>query len=362
MACTAFASLLDSTADAKDLSPLYEETFDIAAGGASLTRATRYGVVFANPALLPFSGSFHRWLGSETSIHINRESVDFAKQLLPGNSSTGDQGAGDSSNEFVDHVLSEPFMAGTQNSLAYLNSYGGIGAFSKFEIDLEVQEYSETGLPSVKLTGKSYQGGTASGAFRLPVIPLSLGLTAKYLTASEPQASIDLADPAALERYQDPTALANLVDQATGAGFDMGALLFFQGPKLDYRFAIKVDDVGGTSFSGSDQISGFKQVASAGAAITVHTGKDAVHLALDRRDLFRVYGTPSFKATRAGVKVILRNWIGLAAGFYDGYPSAGAEVDLFFIKLGVAAYRRENSNIPGLSPRNIYIANLAAGF
>jgi hypothetical protein len=342
---------------------MYEETFDIAAGGASLTRATRYGVVFANPALLPFSGSFHRWLGSETSLHINKESVDYAKTLVPGASTANEESSGNSaSSEFLDHVFSAPFLAGTQNSLAYLNAYGGIGAFSKFEVDLEAQEYSETGMPAVRLRGKSYKGGTASAAMRIPFLPLSLGLTAKYLVASEPQATIDVSDPTAIEQYQDPAALAELVDQATGTGVDVGSVLFLQGPKVDYRFALKVDDAGGTSFTGSDQIDDFKQVISAGAAVTFHTGKDAIHLAIDRRDLTGAYDSPPFKSTRAGVKAILRNWIGLAAGFYDGYPSAGAEVDLFFLKLGVATYRRENSNVPGLSPRNIYIANLAAGF
>jgi hypothetical protein len=354
------------TARAKDLAPMYEETFDIASGGASLTRATRYGTVFSNPALLPFSGSFHRWLGSEFSMHINKESVDYAKTLLPGSTSnqsdSGDGSTNSASSKFVDHVFSAPFLAGTQTSFAYLNAYGGIGAFSKFEVDLEAQEYSESGMPAVTLRGKSYQGGTLSGAARIPFMPLSLGVTAKYLLAAEPMTSIDVADPNALAQYQDPSALADLVEQAAGYGFDVGALVFLQGPRMDYRFALKVDDAGGTSFSGSDQIKEFKQVTSAGAAVTFHTGKDAIHLAIDRRDMTNAYNTPPFKATRAGVKVILRNWVGLAAGYYDGYPSMGAEIDLILLKVGVASYRREISDAPGLTPRNIYVANFAAGF
>ena len=111
---------------ARDLSPVYEETFDIAAGGASLTRASRYGAALANPALLPFSGSFHRWLGSEFSVHVNQESVAMAKSMLPGSS-----GSDSSSSDFVDHVFEAPFLAGTQTSLAYLNAYGGFGIFFK---------------------------------------------------------------------------------------------------------------------------------------------------------------------------------------------------------------------------------------
>ncbi len=342
---------------ARDLSPVYEETFDIAAGGASLTRASRYGAALANPALLPFSGSFHRWLGSEFSLHINRESVDMAKAMLPGSS-----GSGSDSSDFVDHVFEAPFLAGTQTSLAYLNAYGGIGFFSKFEVDLEAQKYGPTGLPTIILNGKSYTGGTVSAAKRVPFLPLSLGLTAKYLMISEPTLAIDLADPNAAAQFQDPSALSGLVNPSRGIGYDMGALLFLQGPRVDWRWALKIDDVGGSSFSGGDSVEDFKQVVSTGASVTFHTGKDAIHIAVDRRDLQNTYGTPAFKSTRAGVKFLLRGYIGFAAGYYDGYPSYGAELDLIFLKLGAASYRRERTASPGLSPRDIYVMNLATGF
>ncbi len=342
---------------ARDLSPIYEETFDIAAGGASLTRASRYGAALANPALLPFSGSFHRWLGSEFSLHINQESAAMAKSMLPGASSNSESSSG-----FVDHVFESPFLAGTQTSLAYLNAYGGIGFFSKFEVDLEAQEYGPTGLPAIILNGKSYTGGTVSAAGQIPFTPLSLGLTAKYLMLSEPYASIDLADPDATSQFQDPSALSALVNPSNGVGYDLGALLFFQGPRVDWRWALKIDDVGGTSLSGGDAVEDFKQVISTGASVTFHTGGDAIHIAVDRRDLQNAYGTPAFKSTRAGVKVLLRGYVGVAAGYYDGYPSYGAELDLIFLKLGVASYRRERTDSPGVSARNVYVMNLATGF
>ena len=348
---------LTTIAAARDLSPVYEETFDIAAGGASLTRASRYGAAIANPALLPFSGSFHRWLGSEFSLHINTESVAMAKTLLPGASSANASGS-----SFVDHVFHSPFLAGTQTSLAYLNAYGGIGFFSKFEVDLAAQEYGPTGLPTILLNGKSYTGATVSAATRIPFMPLSLGITAKYLMMSEPAISIDLADPNAVAQYQDPSALSALVNPSHGIGYDLGALLFIQGPHMDWRWALKIDDVGGTTIGGGDAVDDFKQVLSTGASVTFHTGKDAIHIAIDRRDLQNAYATPAFKSTRAGVKVLLRGYIGIAAGYYDGYPSYGTELDLIFLKIGAASYRRERTNSPGLSARNVYVINLATGF
>lgn len=342
------------TANARDLSPIYEETFDIAAGGASLTRASRYGAAIANPALLPFSGSFHRWVGSELSLHINKDSVDYAKNLISGTS--------EEDSNFLSHIFTSPFLVGTQSSLAYLNAYGGVGFFSKFEVDLEAVQYGTTGMPEITLRGKSYTGITASGATALPMTPISLGFTAKYLMISEPSTTLDLADPEAISQFQDPSSLSSLVDPATGVGLDVGALWFKQGRHVDWRLALKIDDLGGVKFSGGDSAEPYKQVASAGIAMTLHTGKDAIHVSVDKRDLKNAYGTPPFKSWRGGVKLLARGYIGLAAGYYDGFPSYGAEVDLIFLKLGVASYRRESSQVPGLSPRDIYIMNLAAGF
>ncbi len=354
------ALALPSTAVARDLSPIYEETFDIAAGGASLTRATRYGVALANPALLPVSGSFHRWLGSEFALHINKESVDYAKTLMPGSSSSSSDSG--NSSAFVDHVFQNPFLAGTQTSFAYLNAYGGLGFFSKFEVDLEAQEYGPTGMPTIILNGKSYSGGTLSGAGRIPFTPFSLGVTGKYLMLAEPGAAIDVSDPNAVAQYQDPSAISALVTPSTGTGFDIGALMFLQGPRVDWRVALKVDDVGGTKLSGGDAIDDFKQVTSVGGSFTLHTGKDALHVSVDKRDIQNAYSMPPFKAIRAGAKLTLRGYAGVAAGYYDGYPSAGAELDLIFLQLGFATYRREITGAPGVNPRNVYIMNMAAGF
>ena len=62
--------------------PIYEDPFDIGAGGASLTRASKDGMIFSNPALLPQGGKFFRWVGTTFTLLSNKESIDTAREIF----------------------------------------------------------------------------------------------------------------------------------------------------------------------------------------------------------------------------------------------------------------------------------------
>lgn len=59
---------------------------------------------------------------------------------------------------------------------------------------------------------------------------------------------------------------------------------------------------------------------------------------------------------------MLRTYIGLAAGVYHGYPSAGIELDLLLMRLGVSTYTREFGDHPGVDPRRIVMGSISTGF
>src|SRR5262245_37670234 len=69
--------------------PIYEDPFDIGSGGASLTRASKEGMIFSNPALLPLGSKTFRWLGFTLSLLANKESIDTARQLATTASKSG---------------------------------------------------------------------------------------------------------------------------------------------------------------------------------------------------------------------------------------------------------------------------------
>jgi len=358
----------------KTVEPVYQDPFDLAAGGASLTRASKEGTLFSNPALLHLASGFIRWIGSSTTLTLNKESVNTARKFLPksaggsggassSNSSTTDSSTTNSSTEIVNDVLKNPVRVGWGEAISLLTRRVGGAFFSRFELDLGAHEYGPAGLPQIELQTESYNGFALGAPVPTPLSWLIFGVTAKYIMASEEYVSADLVDQTQVTKYSDPKMAKSLYSQNSGVGLDAAALLFFQGSSLDLTMAAKADDIGDTQLSGdSSGPKQLKQVTSAGLGLTLHTGADAIHLAADYRDIGNAYKQPLFKRIYAGTKVTLRQHLGVAAGFYQGYPSMGAEVDLFFLRLALTAYTRELGDHPGVAPRRMYMFSLSTGF
>lgn len=346
---------------------VYEDPFDLGAGGASLTRASKDGRIFANPALMPQGGGLFRWLGSTISVLANKESVGTAQSILK-----KAQGGGETASEaeqaaetaaFIDKVFKDPVRVGWGFSLALVTSNFGVSVFSRFEPDIRARAYGATGLPEVRFEAESYHGVGVGTAIRTPWKALSLGVTGKYLYAAEPTLAVEISDTESIAAFQDQDLVQDLTSHNTGVGFDAGAVLLLQGNYVDFSVAAKADDLGNTALKGpAESPTEFKQVQSAGVGLTLHTGSDAIHMAVDYRDIGDSYGEELFKKVYAGTKVLIRTYVGVSAGYYNGYPSYGAEIDLILVRLAGTAYTRELGDHPGADPRRIYMFSLSAGF
>lgn len=342
----------------KSTQPVYEEPFDLAAGGAALTRASQEGILFTNPAQLPFGGQFFRWFGAQFAVNAARESIDFAKTAT-GGGAEGEEG--DQAGEVLDHLLKKktPIHFGATTATSFITSHFGVGAFARFEPDIYGQQFGSAGVPSVVASAEAYAGAVASAATAVTKW-LSLGLTAKYLYVAEPEIELALTDEAKIaELSTNPAALQDAASFGSGIGTDVGLLMFFQGRSLDYRFAVKVDDVGDTQFTGTQ--AAFKQTIHVGTGITLHGATNALHLSLDYRDVTNVYEEKPFKRIHAGAKLLLLNYLGLAAGYYQGIPSVGVRMNLFLMQLGVTAYGREMGSTTESRQRNLYVAYFGVG-
>lgn len=324
--------------------PVYQEAFDLAAGGASLTRATQEGIVYSNPALLPLGGAWLRWVGIQTAVITDQTSANALK-------------AGDTPSS--EELFERPFHLGQSLSLSLLSKNFAISIFERFEIDLEGQKIADGGLPTVQIDGEAYAGGVFSLASQ-PLPWLSFGLSTKYLMVSEPSIIVPLADLSYLmDLMQDPSALRDEVTPGEGMGHDLGALVFLQGRNLDFSFALKVDDVGDTQIKGKDDP--FFQTVSVGFGLAIHSRAEVLHLALDYRDILDAYDDRPFKKIYLGARLLLRHRVGLAMGLYQGIPTAGFRLDLWICTLGFTAYGRELGNYPGERQRNLYHAYVAFG-
>lgn len=347
---------------------VYEDPFDIGGGGASLTKASKDGRLFANPALMPYGGTFHKWLGSTVSLLVNKESADTARGMITNAQSGGSSGTKTDADKqaettaFVDKVFKNPVRAGWGVSLSWVTNNFGLGVFSRFEPDIRARAYGTSGLPEVQFRAESYHGVALGTALRTGVRWLSLGITAKYLYVSEPNVDAQVTDTAAIQQFQNPSAVQDLTSHNAGVGFDLGMLLFFQGDWLDFSAAAKLDDAGDTALHGpASSPKSFKQVQSAGLGLTFHSTADALHLAADYRDIANVYEEALFKKIYVGAKLTLRTYLGFSAGYYNGYPSYGAEIDLLLMRLAAVTYTRELGDHPGADPRHIYMGSLSIG-
>lgn len=357
----AFTQFTDHAFGKKTNQAVYEEPFDIAAGGAALTRASQEGVMFANPALMPYGEKAFRWFGSEFALLATKNSYNELQSLTgrkKGPSKEGQEAEDDNRNYF-DQVFDNPLHFGATSTISLITNNFGIGTFARFEPDIAGQRHNETGIPEFRARAEGYTGMVASAAGRLTNW-LSLGVTGKYLYKVEPDIIIDLADVNKVQEIRnDPSSIRDQVTAGQGTSLDAGALVFLQGQKVDYRLAMKIDDIGDTQFS-EDQRP-FRQAYHAGIGLTFHNAVDSLHLSLDFRDITGVYQEPLPLRIYAGAKVIFRNFIGLAAGLYQGYPTFGVRLDLMLVKLGFSVYGRELGEYLGDAPRTIYLAYLGFG-
>ncbi len=373
--CWLWAGFGEMAQARRGIEPIYEDPWDLAAGGASLTRATQVGLLFSNPALLAWGGGFHRWLGTEFSLFTNRESVDTVREVLAGQKSdaassengatdggsASDQTSSDETSEFLDKVFEAPIHFGATSTLSWITRAGGIAVFNRVEPDIRARQYGTNGLPEVRFQAESWHGAIAGGALPTPWRWLSVGAATKWLYASEPEIGIELTDQEGIASLQGAGALEKLTTHSTGFGLDAGISMLFQGRWIDFSLAAKADDIGGTKLTGGDDPPQIQQINSVGTGLTFHTGADALHFSLDWRDVSSATHEPMFKKVRAGTKLMIRKWVGIATGVHHGYPTFGAEVDLLLVRLTATSWTREFSNTPGGDPRRLLLISLAAG-
>lgn len=340
---------------------VYQDPFDQAAGGSTLTRASQEAVMFANPALMVWGKKFFRWFGHQTAFIVGKDSVDLAQDLAQ-NAQAGSDSDSDSddTSELISDIFTTPIHLGVSTATSFITEYSGFGVFGNFESDIKGEKHNDTGIPEVRARADSYYGAFGSTGVRVTKW-WSLGVTARYMYKTEPDLSLSLADQEKVEEIiEDPQTLRTEHEYGQGTAFDVGSLFFAQGRVMDLRLALKVDDLGDTKYSKEQDA--HLQTYHAGLGLTLHNSIDAIHLSVDYRDILGVYEEPWVLRTYAGVRVLIRNYVGIAVGAYQGYPSYGVRIDLLLVKLGATVYSKEMGEYAGDDPRRIYVGYFGLGF
>ena len=366
--------------------PLYQDPFDKAAGGASLTMASREGLIFSNPALIPFGGKIVRWVGTKFNLMAPRNSLLYAyKAKSEGCSATtgamngllGGASPCEAATQDLNALMGKNTGFGVSTTLSgILNNFGASLALGQ-GVDIKVRRAGDPvtgiGLPQLVLRAESANALALSTATRIPYSPLSFGVTAKYM------ALLDTKIAVGAELATDRSALKSQTDQirggiAKGTGVDLGSLWFSQGKWVDFRLGATVQDVGsavlkpvGTPCDPANPSCTVKQpiryqTINSGVGLTFHNTTDMIHFALDYRDINNAYNEPMFKRIYAGTKVTLRNSLGLAFGMHHGYPSYGLELDAFIFKISLSTWQKVYGVDPKGDIRKYFMFSLSSGF
>ena len=333
---------------------LYENPFDLSAGGASLTRATQEGVLFANPSLPALGTGLLRWIYSRTSIHFGADAIDLARESY--NKKKAGELKVDS--QLIESVLKTPIHIGNDLNLGFITAFGGLGLFQVSRTDIQGRQFGSVGLPEVRTRAEAAAGVAAFAA--MPVgDTVSVGVSLKPLYAAESFENISLSDFSGSGTQQLLSDLKSNTQFGLGISTGLGATVQYRTSNFDLRFATTIDDFGQTKFINSN-ISPWKQILNMGVGLIPHTRSSAIHCAFDLRDVQAIYGEHWTRRSRAGCKILLNSRIGFGAGFYQGWPSYGVVLNLVLLRLEAGSYTREFGSEVGTIGRRVYF--VATGF
>jgi hypothetical protein len=328
--------------------PIYQNPFDTAAGGASLTRATQDGALYANPSLSALGRGFFRWFFTRMAFHLGKDTVDLGWKTYQSGLENID------ASEMLNKALTTPYFLGMDFTLGTLTRYGGVGVYSSLRADIAGRQFGSMGMPEIRLRALGYTGLASSAAVDFGDY-FSLGVTYRYQATGEANQTVSLLDVAA----NSSSALSDMqknLEYGFGNAVDIGGTFQLRSRHVDLRVAGTVNDVGTTSFTGN--VTPWKQTYSAGVGITFHSRASAMHCAMDRRDLTAEYGEHWTRRTYAGCKLLFAQRMGVAYGLYQGWPSYGFVLSALFIRLEGGMYTKEMGSQAGTDPRRVYFVAL----
>lgn len=330
--------------------PIYQNPFDLASGGASLTRATQEGAFFVNPSLPAFGGGFHRWFFARTQVHLGDAQAKVAYDAYAKQSAQTP-----TPQELIAKAINKPVHIGHDTALGYINRFVSLVGFSNARADLQLRKFGDAGAPQLRVRSYGIGGGGVAAHVALGDT-LALGVSSKYLEVAQVNTNLSLDD---IQGSDDPAEqLPKLLGRGSGVSHDAGLTFQVRSRRIDLRVAATVHDISGTQLG--SKLEPFAQTLAGGVGLTLHGTKHAAHCGADVRDILAAYGEHWTYRSYAGCKVLLYEWIGFGGGLSQGYPTAGMVIDLPGSRLEMGRYTREMGNQVGVEGRTVYF--FAAGF
>ncbi|KAB8027379.1 hypothetical protein [Fluviispira multicolorata] len=338
------------TSSLKKSAPIYQNPFDLASGGASMTRATQEGVLFSNPSLPAFGEGIFRWTFLRSTVSIGADTISFAKDAV---TAAGNFNATQLQNLLTD-VVKKPVHFGLDNAAGVITSNFGMAGFAVAKIDVEGREFGTLGLPEIHLRNNGFAGIATSMSTQFADI-LAIGVGPKYIYNAEINTDLGVNDILNVSQAQDK--VLNSIKRGSGISTDIGVTLQKRSKYFDVRLAGVVSDLGNTTFTGG--VPPWLQTYNAGMGFALHDETNALHCAIDYRDITDVYGEDLPKKVYMGCKLLITRIFGVGFGYLQGWPSYGVVLNLFLMRIEAGSYTKDAGNYQaGILGRQVYFVSL----
>lgn len=239
-------------------------------------------------------------------------------------------------------------------STVFTAPYFGIGIYSSGAGSFTM---TNPAFPNLNITYFNDYGYLLGAA--IPIGPFAFGLNAKRITRSGKSKNYGPAD---FTNLNSDRILADFKDEGTGYGFDLG-LIFAPPAPFNPTISLSWQDVGDTNFittRGVDKIQGIDDNLTLGISFQSDISLAGIAGGIEYRHMANQGINPS-KKIHMGLELSLA-LVDIRAGFYQGYTSYGAGLDLWILDFNVASYSVEKGSYAGQIPEQRLQAGISMEF
>lgn len=337
-----FSLLVSSSAFSAELYEFSRPVRSLGMGGVYLPFVSSTDAVLWNPAVLASVSEF-AWEVGDIGVGLNGQDALRFKEALEDESCDGAACFGD--------LYGIPIWLGAHGASKFVTPRFGVAVFTNGMISGML---NNPAFPNLDLTYINDYGVAA--AYGFPLAPqLNAGLTLKRTNRRGGSQQVSLSTVTS----GGESVLDEFDQRGTAYGIDLGLQWTLLGLP-ETVVALHWQDVGSTAFAPDGSQTAPDRIRD---NLSLGVGQFIDLPGLDLR-----YGLEYRHITLAGEQLGKKLHVGaelslplvdVRAGLYQGYPTLGAGVDFFFLRLDAATYTEETGVYPGQTPSQRYKVGLS---
>lgn len=330
--CLGVAFCYSTLTEAKEIFEYNQSIKSLGMGGVRYPEEDDATIMLWNPAGLGYLSGFN-WRVVDVGLGLN------GLQIYNDLQDVGDINGASSLTPF----FGKNVWLGLNANSTFTLSYFGFAAYDNGFANLQL---NNPAFPSLDVSYYNDYGFIVGGAAKVGPSGY-IGMNAKRITRTGTDLKLG---PDQLQNITTAALQDSLQDEGTGYGLDVGALWVAPVP-LSPAISLAWTDIGSLAFQKSKGDQGPPRIKdNLTLGMTVHGGLPGLGIAAGME-----YRHITDQGEQFGKKIHFGTEISLLmfdfrAGFYQGYPTYGVGIDLWFFQLDAAMYTVEKGVYPGQTP------------